>query len=88
MNRENINLYGATWCPDTSKARRILENKHVHFAWYDVDADGYARAYVESLNDGECRIPTIVFSDGSVLVEPEPWELEVKLADIESRSAA
>lgn len=79
MADETIRIYGATWCPDTSRARRMFDKHHVHFAWFDVDTDQTARAYVESVNDGDCRIPTIVFLDGSTLVEPGDLELERKL---------
>jgi glutaredoxin len=79
MADETIRIYGATWCPDTSRVRRIFDKHHIHFAWFDVDTDRTARTYVESLNDGDCRIPTIVFADGSILVEPEDPELERKL---------
>ena len=69
--------------PDTSRARRVLDKHHIHFHWHDIDTDRAARAYVESVNGGDCRIPTIVFIDGSILVEPEDEELESKL--LESR---
>ena len=34
---------------------------------------------MEELNDGKQIIPTIVFGDGSVLVEPSDAELSAKL---------
>ena len=74
-----IRLYGAGWCPDTARAKTILAVNHVLYSWFDVDEDKAARGYVESVNDGDCRIPTIVFTDGSILVEPENEELEKKL---------
>jgi len=70
MNDEMIHVYGATWCPDTSRVKRILDKNHIRFAWHDVDLDRSARSYVESVNHGDCRIPTIVFIDGSILVDP------------------
>lgn len=79
MTDEEIRIYGATWCPDTSRARRIFDKHHIRFDWFDVDEDSAARKYVEGVNDGDCRIPTIVFLDGSILVEPEDRELERKL---------
>ena len=79
MADEAIRIYGATWCPDTSRARKVFDKHHIHFAWFDVDEDRAARKYVESVNDGDCRIPTIVFIDGSILVEPADPELERKL---------
>ena len=82
MSQELIRLYGATWCPDTARARRLLEHNHIPFSWHDVDDDVAARAYVESLNNGDCRIPTIIFSDGSIMVEPEDMELQDKLSGL------
>ncbi len=79
MANEEIRIYGATWCPDTSRARRIFDKHHIHFAWFDIDQDRAARKYVENVNDGDCSIPTIVFPDGSILVEPGDRELEGKL---------
>lgn len=76
-----MRVCGATWCPDMARARRILDKNHIHFARHNVDADRSARAYVESVNHGNCRIPTIVFIDGSILVKPEDEELESKLTE-------
>ena len=82
MSEAFINVYGATWCPDTSRARRILDKNHVRFTWHDVDTDRAARSYVESVNNGDCRIPTIVLVDGSIMVEPDDEELESMLRRI------
>jgi mycoredoxin len=49
--------------------------------WYDIDHDNEARAFVEKTNQGQRRVPTIVFPDGSILVEPSDSELEKQLAD-------
>jgi glutaredoxin-related protein len=31
-----IRVYGATWCPDTARARRILDKNHICFAWHTM----------------------------------------------------
>ena len=41
--------------------------------------DAAASAYVREVNDGRRSIPTIVFQDGSTLVEPSDAELAAKL---------
>jgi glutaredoxin len=82
MTDEMIRVYGAVWCPDTSRAKRIFEKNHIRFAWYDIDANIAARAYVEKVNHGQCRIPTIVFIDGSILIEPKDEKLESKLTEL------
>jgi mycoredoxin len=79
MNDGNIRVYGASWCPDTIRARRVLDHRHVPYDWHDVDADPTARSYVEGMHHGRCRVPTIIFLDGSMMVEPADSELEKKL---------
>lgn len=74
-----IIMYGTTWCYDTRRARTALEQKNIVYEWIDIDRDAEGRAYVESVNNGNRSVPTIVFPDGSILVEPSTAELERKL---------
>ena len=74
-----ITVYGAEWCPDCHRSRRYLDSQEVEYAYVDVDGDDTAQAYVKQVNDNRLIIPTIVFPDGSVLVEPSNAELARKL---------
>jgi mycoredoxin len=51
----------------------------VKYLLIDIDEVPGAADEVAKLNNGYKSIPTIVFSDGSVLVEPSNQELSVKL---------
>lgn len=75
----NITVYGAPWCPDCTRAKQFLGEHRVRYNWVDIDRDDTARAYVQQVNDGKQIIPTIVFEDGSLLVEPSNAELAAKL---------
>jgi thioredoxin reductase (NADPH) len=79
MTNGQIRMYGAPWCPDCKRAKQFLSEQRVEFEWYDIDEDEEARDYVQQVNDGKQIIPTIVFSDGSLLVEPSNAELADKL---------
>lgn len=79
MASDRITLYGANWCPDCRRAKQFLGEQRVHYDFVDVDGNAAATAYVEQVNDGKTIIPTIVFPDGSVLVEPSNAELATKL---------
>jgi len=79
-DREQIVVYATAWCPDCMRARRVLDRRHADYRWVDIDQDAQARDYVEELNRGFRSVPTIVFPDGSVLVEPSDWELSDRLA--------
>ena len=72
-------MYGTAWCSDCKRAKKFFGEQRVHYEFVDVDSDAEGRAYVESVNDGKDIIPTIVFDDGSLLVEPSNAELAAKL---------
>lgn len=76
---DKIVVYGTDWCPDCSRARRVLEQNHVAYLWIDVDRDRQADDFVRSVNQGKRSVPTIVFPDGSILVEPTNQALVQKL---------
>ena len=74
-----MTVYGAPWCPDCKRAKQFLGEQRVPYDWVDIDLVEEARDYVQSVNDGKQIIPTIVFEDGSILVEPDNSELALKL---------
>src|SRR3989304_6298942 len=69
-----ITVYGAPWCPDCRRSKAFLGEHRVAYEWIDIDHDPEAEARVLELNDGKRIIPTIVFPDGSLLVEPSDAE--------------
>jgi len=75
----DIQLYGASWCPDCRRAKKFLADQRVPFDWHDIDGREDLQQLVEDRNDGKRIIPTIVFADGSHLAEPTNEELAEKL---------
>jgi thioredoxin reductase (NADPH) len=75
----HITVMGSSWCSDCKRAKRFLGDQQVEYKWVDVEQDEEARRFVEQHNDGKTIIPTIVFDDGSVLVEPSNAQLAAKL---------
>jgi mycoredoxin len=78
-----IVLYGTVWCSSTWFVRSFLDERQIPYQWVDIDQDPQAAAYVEEINKGYRSVPTIIFSDGSILVEPAQSELERKLQTLE-----
>jgi mycoredoxin len=78
--REQITVYGTTWCRDCHLAKAVLELNGQNYAWVDIDQEPAAVEVVIRLNGGRRTVPTIVFPDGRVLVEPSRRELEAALA--------
>ena len=79
MDNEAIKVYGAKWFSDCFRAKMILDNHHIKYQWIDIGHDENARAIVSQVNDGCIVVPTILFNDGSVLVEPTNLQLRSKL---------
>jgi mycoredoxin len=74
-----IKLFGTSWCGDTRRARRFLDENQIGYEWVDIDQDKEAASFVEKTNNGFRSVPTILFPDGSILVEPSIMELRTKL---------
>ena len=74
-----ILVYSTVWCPDCKRAKRFFGEQRVPYVNIDIEQDPEAMAYVEKVNNGMRIIPTIVFPDGSILVEPSNAELAKKL---------
>lgn len=74
-----IIVYGTKWCPDCHRSKKVLRQREIPFEYVDINRDMQARAYVEQVNNGNRSVPTILFPDGDVLVEPSNQALNAKL---------
>lgn len=73
-------MYATTWCGDCRMARRWLDQHNVAYDYINIEQDEEAAAYVMHINGGRRSVPTILFPDGSILVEPSARELAAKFA--------
>lgn len=79
QERHSLIVYSTVWCPDCKRAKRFLGEQRIPYVNVDIEQDAKAMAYVEEVNGGKRIIPTILFPDGSTLVEPSNAELAQKL---------
>ncbi len=79
MANNSITVYGTAWCGDCRRAKRVLDGKGVSYTWIDIDAVPEAAAEVMRINGGMRSVPTILFPDGSILVEPSDSQLKAKI---------
>jgi thioredoxin reductase (NADPH) len=79
MAEPQIIVYGTYWCRDCKRAKKFFGEQRVMYQSIDIERDDAAREYVERINHGKRIVPTIVFPDGSILVEPSNAELAAKL---------
>jgi thioredoxin reductase (NADPH) len=74
-----IKLYGTDWCSDCKRSKRFLGEQRIHYQYINIEENTEGQAFVRELQKGGLTIPTIVFEDGSVLIEPSNAELATKL---------
>lgn len=77
-----IVLYGAEWCGDCRRSKKLLDELNVDYTYVDVEANPNEIETVKSYNDGAQSIPVIVFPDGSHLTEPSDPALRAKLDEV------
>lgn len=76
---DELVVYGTGWCPDVRRSRALLDAARVPYRYVDVDEDQAATDLIRGLQRGRRRIPTLVWPDGSFLVEPTDDELRAHL---------
>ncbi len=79
MAKADITMYGADWCGDCRRSKRVFEELDIQVNHIDVDADLSAAEKVIEINGGAKSIPVMVFSDGTHFTEPSDNDLKAKL---------
>lgn len=73
-----IVMYTASWCPDCKRAKSFLDNSGASYLEVDIGKDNEAYRFVERMTR-RVRIPTIIFPDGTLMIEPADSTLDFKL---------
>lgn len=82
MDSKKIKVFGTSWCGDSRRARQVFSEMGFDYEWIDIDSDKEAAVLVKSMNNGYRSVPTILFPDGSVMVEPSSYKLREKLGSM------
>lgn len=72
-------IYGTEWCGDCKRSKKFLDEHNISYTWIDIDYDEKGKEKIKEFNDGKAKVPTIIFDDESILVEPSNFELADKL---------
>lgn len=79
MAETTIKLYGTNWCSDCKRSKKFLGEQRVAYEYINIEEDLEGQEYVRNVQNGGMTIPTILFEDGSLLIEPTNAELARKL---------
>ena len=73
-----VTYYGAEWCSDCRRSKKLMETLGVEFVENNVEESAEMASAAEEIA-GRKNIPVIVFADGSHLVEPSDADLYAEL---------
>lgn len=68
-----IVMYATEYCSDCVRAKKFFEANNIPYLRVGLEGNDEATEFVKNINNGYRSVPTIVFPDGSILVEPS-WE--------------
>ena len=78
-----LTMYTTTWCGFCRNLKNQLAREGLEVAEVDIERDPAAAEYVESVNGGNQTVPTILFPDGSAMVNPSAAQVRERLATLE-----
>jgi mycoredoxin len=71
-------MYSTETCSDCQRAKAFFEANGISYLRIGLEGNQEATAFVMNINYGMRSVPTIIFPDGSLLVEPSWEELRIK----------
>lgn len=78
LTPNQIVMYATEYCSDCQRAKKFFEANNIPYLRVGLEGDHKAADFVMRINNGYQSVPTIIFPDGSVLVEPSWDELRQK----------
>jgi mycoredoxin len=82
LTPSQIVIYTTEYCADCLRAKKFFEANQIPHLRVNLEGDAEATEFVMQVNRGNRTVPTIVFPDGSVLVEPGWDELRSKFFEL------
>ena len=77
-----LTMYTTTWCAFCKRLKRQLAADGIEIAEVDIEHDEDAADYVMSVNGGNQTVPTLLFPDGTALVNPSAAQVRARLAEV------
>lgn len=78
LKPDQIVMYTTEYCSDCHRAKKFFEENNITYKRIGLENNVEATEFVIKINNGYRSVPTIVFPDGSILVEPSWDELKQK----------
>lgn len=81
LTPSQIVMYTTDYCSDCLRVKQFFEVNSIPHLRIGLEGNVEATDFVMQVNNGYRSVPTIIFPDGTVLVEPSWEELKIKFVD-------
>ncbi|MBM3722216.1 MAG: mycoredoxin [Actinobacteria bacterium] len=75
-------MYTTPWCGYCKRLKAQLIEMSISFQEVNIEETPGAAQIVERANGGNQTVPTLIFSDGSVMTNPSARQVQQKLAKL------
>jgi len=80
-------MYTTQWCGFCRRLKAQLGRVGVEVSEVDIERDEAAAEFVMSVNGGNQTVPTLLFPDGSTMVNPSAAQVQAKLSELSAAAS-
>ena len=80
----DFTMYSTPWCGYCHRLMGQLDREGISYEVVDIEQQPEAAAIVESANNGNQTVPTLVYTDGTAQTNPSLAQVKEKLAALAS----
>ena len=77
-------MYTTPWCGYCHRLKSQLDREGIAFDIVDIEQQPEAAQIVESVNNGNQTVPTLVYADGTSHTNPSVKQIKEKLSELAS----
>jgi mycoredoxin len=75
-------MYTTPWCGYCHRLKSQLDREGIDYAVVDIEQEPGAAQLVESVNNGNQTVPTLVYCDGTAMTNPSLAQVKAKIAEL------
>jgi mycoredoxin len=80
----SFTMYTTPWCGYCHRLKSQLDREGIAYDVVDIEQDPAAAQVVESANNGNQTVPTLVYADGTAQTNPSLIQVKAKLEELAS----
>jgi mycoredoxin len=79
-----VTMYTTPWCGYCHRLKGQMDREGINYDLIDIEQHPEAATLVETVNDGNQTVPTLVYADGSAQTNPSMFQVKEKLEALAS----